>query len=285
MSDIGIETVNCPACGPTDSSVWMKDGRSTRYIRCKSCGTIFASPRSNWASRFSWLDENFCYGDKAISNASGRQEGLRFEAEIIKKNRSSGTLLDIGCDLGDFFACFNPSEWERHGIEVSPSAAEYVRQQYPVDVFTGLLNQTNFKDNCFDVVTMLDTLYYVDHPQADFEEIFRILKPGGLLAVEITGLNYQMLRSRGLVCWVIDRQWTRLQTDSSYINWFSPKGLEILFTKTGFIIDRVIPIPSPSVSRNSIYRYASKIYYHQFKLWGKSSYSWAPKYMVLGKKP
>jgi len=290
MSNSELEIVNCPACDSSDYSVWMLDGKDTRYVKCKSCGTIYASPRASWSSRYNWLDQEFAYGDNAIENALIRQEGLSYEAEIIKRYSNSGKLLDIGCDLGDFFSCFNQSEWKFFGIEVSPSAAEYIRQHYPAEIFTGLLNQTSLKDNNFDVVTMLDTLFYVDYPKADFKEIFRILKPGGYFAVEMPGLNYQMLRSRGLLCWLIDRQWTRLCTDSSYICWFSPKGLKKLFTTTGFVVDQTISIPSPSVSRSNrsnIYKLASKIYYNQFKSSSKhvNANSWAPRYLMIGRKP
>lgn len=282
-SELNVE--KCPACESSNYSIWMQDGKNTRYVKCKTCGSIYANPKASWANRYSWLDDQFKYGSNALKNAKGRQEGLRFEAEIIKNLCNSGTILDIGCDLGDLFSFFDQTVWNFHGVEISPSASEYARQHYPAEIHTGLLNQTHYSINNFDVVTMLDTIYYVDDPLSDFKKIYRILKPGGLFIIDIPGLKYQMLRSRGLLCWLIDKKWTRLQTDSSYVCWFSVKGITKLLSKTGFAIDQLQPIPSPSVNRNRIYKLASGLYYKYSKFSVKSSFEWSPKYLIVGRKP
>jgi SAM-dependent methyltransferase len=280
-----LETVDCPVCGPSPTVPWMDDGKPTRYVRCKTCRTVYASPRSAWKTRFSWLDENFRYGEKAIQNGASRSDGLRQEAQILKTHIHKGRLLDIGCDLGDLFQWFAGEEWERYGFEVSPSAAEFASATHQAKVYPGTIHAYSYPGQSFDLVTILDTLYYVDNPGKDLQEIRRLLKPDGILAIEITGQSYQLLRSRGVMCWLIEGRWTRLHTDSSYLNWFSPQSLEKLLQKNGFSVFTVNVIGSPE-TKSALKNFLSRLYLKIYSgLADRSPHflTWAPKYIMLAR--
>jgi ubiquinone/menaquinone biosynthesis C-methylase UbiE len=208
---------------------------------------------------------------------------LAQEAAILKNHITEGRLLDIGCDLGDLFRWFPNPSWQRFGVELLPSAAAYASKTYNAQVFTGAVQQANFTDAFFDLVTMIDMLYYVDDPRADLEEVKRIIKPGGLLAIELAGQTYQLLRSRGLLCWLLDHRWTRLSTDSSYLYWFSPDGLEKLLSICGFRIASTYIVGSPT-SPSFLYNYLAEAYrtfisvmFHVSHRW----LTWAPKYLLI----
>jgi len=55
----------------------------------------------------------------------------------------------------------------------------------------GTIHDAAFADESFDLVTMIDMLYYLDDPRADLDRVVRLLKPGGCLAIEVTGEAYQ----------------------------------------------------------------------------------------------
>jgi SAM-dependent methyltransferase len=278
-----IEHVNCPVCDTDDHVVWMEDGKPTRYVRCRTCRTVYASPRASKAVRYAWLDTTFGYGENALQNSKNRQPVLAQEASILQNYLNGGRLLDVGCDLGDFFKWFHNPQWQRFGVEISPSAAAYAGKTYSAQVFTGTLRESAFPNAFFDLVTMLDMLYYVDNPRADLEEVSRILKPGGLLAIELAGQTYQLLRSRGLLCLLLDHRWTRLHTDSSYLYWFNPEGLKKLLKNCGFkVIDvNVVGSPtSPSLIRN----YIADVYQAIITITARMSIRWltcGPKYFLL----
>jgi len=278
-----MEYINCPVCETDDHVVWMEDGKPTRYVRCRTCGTIYASPRASQESRYAWLDMTFGYGEKAFQNSKSRQATLAQEAAILKEHITKGQLLDIGCDLGDLFTWFPNPSWHRFGVELLPSAAAYASKTYNAQVFAGTVQQANFPDAFFDLVTMIDMLYYVDDPRADLEEVKRVIKPGGLLAIELAGQTYQFLRSRGLLCWLLDHHWTRLSTDSSYLYWFSPEGLEKLLNQCGFRIAGVYIVGSPTSSsslRNHLaeaYRILISDMFHV----SHRFLTWAPKYLLI----
>jgi 2-polyprenyl-3-methyl-5-hydroxy-6-metoxy-1,4-benzoquinol methylase len=278
-----IEHVNCPVCEADNSVVWMEDGKQTRYVRCRTCRTVYASPRASKSVRYAWLDTTYGYGEKAFQNSRRRQPVLAQEAAILQNHITGGKLLDIGCDLGDLFNWFQSREWQRFGIELSPSAAAYANKTYDAQIFTGTVREATFPNAFFDLVTMLDMLYLVDDPRADLEEVKRIIKPGGLLAIEISGQRYQLMRSRGFFCWLLDHHWTRLSTDSSYLYWFSPNGLEKLLGNCGFRVNSTYIVGSPTSSsffRNNlagVYRTFINTMFRVSRQW----LTLAPKYLLI----
>jgi SAM-dependent methyltransferase len=285
-TQLEVETVNCPICGTADSQVWLEDGKLTRYVRCRSCGTVYASPRASRAARYAWLNATFSLGQNAVENAAGRQPALAAEATFVQRYLKGGRLLDVGCDLGDFFRWFSDTTWERFGAEIVPSAAEYAAREYRAQVFTGTVREANYPTAYFDLVTMIDMLYYIDDPRADFQEVARILKPRGLIMIEVAGQAYQLRRSRGLLCWLLERRWTRLQTDSSYLYWFNPSGLIALLADHGFLVEAIDVIGSP-LTRSSWRNTAASLYCVLMTRASRRSLralTWAPKYCLLARR-
>lgn len=281
-----LEYVDCPVCGPAPCTTWMDDGKPTRYIRCQTCRTVYASPRAARTQRYAWLEEAFGVGAGAFRNAAGRRPALWQEAEIIKRLVRGGRMLDIGCDLGIFFERFAGPMWQRFGVEVSPSAADYAARTYAAQVFAGTSQQAAFPADYFDLVTMIDMLYHVDDPRAELQEAARILKPGGLLAIELAGQGYQLVRSRGPFCLLLEGRWTRLHTDSSHLFWFDPQGLRRLLEACGFAVVGVHVIGSPrssSVWRNRL----ASAYYQLLRMGSRLSprlLNWSPKYLMLAQR-
>jgi SAM-dependent methyltransferase len=183
------------------------------------------------------------------------------------------------------FEWFCSPAWERYGVEVSPSAAAHAAQTYQAQVFSGTVTEAKYPAAYFDLVTMIDMLYYVDDPAQDLREVAQILKPNGLLAIELTGQAYQLTRSRGLLSLALDRRWTRLHTDSAYLYWFSPAGLEKLLTQSGFeVIDWQI-ISSPRRA-NRITGHISALYFRTMEWTAqrmRRALTWAPKYLCIAR--
>jgi len=286
MANLELETVACPVCGPAPNRLWMDDGKPTRYLRCLKCGTIYASPRVARALRYARLEESFQPGENAAHNEASRREALRQEAAIISRRVAGGRMLDVGCDLGAFFAGFPEPAWERHGVEASRSAAEYAAGRYNARVFPGTLHQADYPAAYFDLVTMIDMLYYVDDPRVDLCEAARILKPGGLLALEVSGQAWTTLRGRGPLCWLVDRRWTRLHTDSTYLYWYSARGLRTLLEESGFTLLSTHVIASPESPR----RWRNLLTQAHQHLMAAAVrrlpplLSWAPKYLALARR-
>lgn len=282
---IELEHVECPVCGPSQTSIWLDEGKHTRYIRCKACKTVFASPRLAQKTRHARTDAAWSYSPSLIRFEARRRSALQQESEFIQRYIKNGKMLDIGCSSGDFFEFFPLPAWERYGVELSSSAAAYTAQAYAAKVVAGTLMSANWAAGFFDLVSMIDMFYYVDDPRAELKEVWRILRPKGILAIEITGQAYMFFRSRGLIALLMDGHWCRLRSDS-HLFWFNPASLGQLLENSGFrpMAWRIVPGPLRS---NRFSNFISSSYYRLYSALAGNSInmlSWAPKYLCLAQR-
>lgn len=276
-----LEKVGCPVCDSAPCTVWMRDKPGTQYVRCLGCSTVYASPRTSRANRYSSLAETFSASPETFVYAEGRRKSLQAEAAIIQRIKPHGKLLDIGCCTGAIFEFFGEEHWQRHGVELSPSAAAHAQKTYGAQVHNGTLHTAHFPAHSFDVITLIDMFYYIDDPRAELLEILRLIRPDGVLAIELTGQSYMLTRSRGIPCFILNGTWKRLSSESSYLYWYTPKSLGRLLKKYGFR-----PIgwePIPNAARGSVGKLLS-CYDRLCRIAAKRLsffLNWTPKYLCL----
>ena len=280
-----LEHVDCPVCGPSQTHVWLKNGGHTRYLRCRNCGTVYASPRLSQKIRYSSDETVWKYSSELLARESLRVPVLRQEAKHIQGHIQGGRLLDVGCSSGDFFKFFPGSVWERFGVELSASAAEFSARTHNAHVIAGTLCSAKWPDDFFDLVCMIDMLYLVDDPRAEMDEVRRILKPNGFVAIEITGQAYMFFRSRGLIALLMEGRWCRLDPNT-HLYWFTPNSLRQLLQNSGLQTVAWYVMPSQARS-NSFTNFVSSAYYHTYSALAGNSMSmldWAPKYLCLARR-
>ncbi|NWG33077.1 MAG: class I SAM-dependent methyltransferase [Chloroflexi bacterium] len=281
-----FEYVDCPVCGPSRTRIWLKEKSGARYVRCLDCDTVYASPRFPREVRHSNGDTVWDYTPELLARESLRLPALKQEADYIQRHSPGGRLLDVGCSSGDLFRFFAPSSWERYGVELSATAAEYASRTYDARVVPGTLRSAQFPDGYFDLVTMLDMLYLVDDPRAEMDEVKRILSPKGIVAIEIAGQAYMFLRSRGAVALLMERRWCRLTPDT-HLYWFTPAGLQRLLENSGLRPFAWYVASSP-VRPNPVSHWVASAYYRVYSsLAGRSlsMLNWAPRYLCLAGAP
>jgi ubiquinone/menaquinone biosynthesis C-methylase UbiE len=150
------------------------------------------------------------YGSKEISYESPKgvigflyRKFIRFEVNRYQASYellpSGGEkLLDIGCGGGDFIFMVKNKFKECYGVDVSSMRIKQAKQKvkddaeskkfafHENDVDEGLI----FPDSFFDVVTCIAVLEHVFNPPNLVEEIFRVLKPGGIFIVEVPNIAW-----------------------------------------------------------------------------------------------
>lgn len=195
-----MEIPHCNICGSTAAKTvhhvadWLLDRPEVRttFVRCENCDLIYQCPRpsieemdihyppeyepyhSYDKKKTSWLME------KAVAR------GMDNRANALTSRRSKGLLLDVGCAAGDFLHHMEKKYgWQVRGVEISNYAAEEARRKYGLNVVTGTLEQAKFPENSFDAVTLWDVLEHLHDPSRTLQEIYRILRPGGLIALRV----------------------------------------------------------------------------------------------------
>ena len=106
-------------------------------------------------------------------------------------------LLDAGCGTGGMLHTLREThpEWQVTGLDLSSVAVEYCQQRGFADVIRGSVEEMPFPNASFDVVVNLDVLYHRQVFQnRALSEIARVLKPGGLLILNLPA--FDILRGR-----------------------------------------------------------------------------------------
>jgi ubiquinone/menaquinone biosynthesis C-methylase UbiE len=282
-SAASFEEVSCPVCSVSDTETWVDEGRGTKYVKCTSCHTVFASPRRSRRDRTQWLTTTFDLDARAFDNAARRKSTLMKEARIILQYASEGRICDVGCGLGDLFEFFDSNKFECHGVELSPGGARFAAEKHHARVHAGMVQEAKFPTSFFDIVTSLDTFYYVDNPRTELEEYHRILKPGGLLVLEIPGQKYQLIRNGDFLSRVLDHRPARMTSDSAYINWFPLSALNQLLEATGFKHVAAYVVPSPDM-KSPVQKAIARLHYSTSRLLSgmfPAVLDYSPKYMCI----
>jgi ubiquinone/menaquinone biosynthesis C-methylase UbiE len=95
----------------------------------------------------------------------------------------AGKILDFGCGDGSFIAGLLDKSRVLYGIDVRSNAIMSAKKRYPRINFKNIAvgGGIPYPDNYFDAVTLFHVLEHVDSEARVIKEIFRVLKPGGIL--------------------------------------------------------------------------------------------------------
>jgi ubiquinone/menaquinone biosynthesis C-methylase UbiE len=108
----------------------------------------------------------------------------------------SAYLLDIGCGTGLFIEKYTMVGGSAVGIDLSRRMIDRARERCAGSDFTiGTGETVPFSDNTFDAVSSLLVFSYLRDPPSMLTEAYRVLKPGGTIAVCTLG---KKLVTRGI---------------------------------------------------------------------------------------
>ena len=142
--------------------------------------------------------------------------------ELAALGITQGRFLDIGCAYGFFVALAEQSGFQGCGIDISPHALQEA-QRNSQGLFLCLdvsRHPLPFGNDCFHVITYMNTLEHLESYAASLREALRTLKPGGLVHV------YVPVRGRWL-------------TDATHVNYFTLDSLRFVLEHMGFEIARI----------------------------------------------
>lgn len=256
----------CVACGESNSTIFCSHERIVR--RCLSCDLLFVFPQPDAKT----LHESFQsdYFEKGHMPGETRLD-LEFElwrrptianiAGQIRKVKETGNLLDVGCASGELFDCFNNTGWQLYGIEPSKfafkRAAERFGSHAHVHLFNRYLSEVRFEPNSFDVITLLESLYYMKDPARELSLLMPLLKDDGVLAIAVPGYAYCRLRHSSPISHALNGKKCSLPT--SHLFYFSETSMVKLLTNHGFAIVRTAQVGT-SVYGNGLRRSTQSTY-------------------------
>jgi 2-polyprenyl-3-methyl-5-hydroxy-6-metoxy-1,4-benzoquinol methylase len=120
------------------------------------------------------------YGIPALEKLRYRQEPITRQFETIIDNyiRPNHLVLDVGCGI----TTYGKAKGKCQMVIGIDADREIVRNRHVDGIVHADMTCLPFPDNTFDIVTSWTVLEHLDKPQACFDELARVCKPGGLMA-------------------------------------------------------------------------------------------------------
>ena len=193
-----FDDLACNLCGRRDhkiKKVIMLGGlERSNIVECCNCSLRYLSPMPKSTSlgelysilrhKELHLEESVGFSpEESDRNSSYVNERYRDSLLALRKlSVSSGRLLDVGADEGDFLALAKKQGFDGSGVEVSAEAAARAKQKYGLELdVSGQLQQLPYACDHFDIVTMSAILEHLIDPMQALREINRVMRPNGLL--------------------------------------------------------------------------------------------------------
>ncbi|MDP3091279.1 MAG: class I SAM-dependent methyltransferase [Nitrospira sp.] len=152
---------------------------------------------------------------------------------LIRSESGRGArLLDIGCSSGALLQSAVTQGFDAEGVEPAAQAAEFAKST-GLKVFHGYLEEARFPASSFDAVTLMEVIEHLPDPSALLREVWRILKPNGVLVVGTGNGASWTVR-------LVGARWGYFQVaeHGGHISFFNPSSLAKLARRCGFDVER-----------------------------------------------
>ncbi len=217
-----------------------KDG--IRVIDCRSCGFAHVSPLPSNEELRQFYEQEFYQHERPNYFTETKEDLPWWMAtyhnyyELFERRSKGRTLLDIGSGPGHFLSCGNERGWKTMGIEPSGPAARYSSKRglATVNDFFSYDRAKNL--GTFDVVHAAMVLEHVPDPIGFIENMKRMLKKGGRVAIfcpnDYNPLQRILREERGFAPWWV--------VPKHHLNYFTIESMKRLLARLGFTIEDVV---------------------------------------------
>ena len=174
--------VSCPACGGFDSRLrFMVNQYNIKH--CATCDTLFVENLPSHEDLAAIYTSDGYYGLRPDALRRIAEENRR-RLKIIRRLKSNGKLLDIGCAHGLLLDQALLEGYETFGVEPSSRNAEDATRKGHV-VFNGWLEEFSAKNGGkqFDIITCLDVIEHVENPKAFLSLASALLAADGVMVI------------------------------------------------------------------------------------------------------
>jgi len=122
--------------------------------------------------------------DYHYDHRRGRKYHTHLSNHLMKALPEGGNLLDIGCGTGLFVEKYIQHGGQGTGLDLSEKMVAKARHRCPdCEFIVGTGEKLPFGDCSFDAVSSVLVFSYVRDPVAMLSEVYRVLEPGGSVAL------------------------------------------------------------------------------------------------------
>ncbi len=159
------------------------------------------------------------------------------EHDLVKPLEDCHKVLDCGCGTGNKMNVFLANGKDVEGFDFSPAAIKFVKSK-GMKGFVSSIYDIDAKKNSYDGCYAWCVLEHLDKPKKAVSEMFRVIKPGGKIAVstEIYSKDF-------------------FERDKTHVQYYTFESAKKLFEEAGFINVKI---------RKSHYPFKGAIYMPHF---------------------
>jgi 2-polyprenyl-3-methyl-5-hydroxy-6-metoxy-1,4-benzoquinol methylase len=225
-----MKHIECDLCNSSNYSLIFeaKDyitGTHQVVVRCQNCGLVYINPQPSFDELGNFYPKIY-YGEKPFLYE--KLDAFTRFRQIKKIIKLGSIILDIGSGRGLLLSQLKRKGCEVIGTELSEMSSKYARGSLNLNIINKNLEDCAFEKKYFDVITMFHSLEHLISPLKTLKEIYRIIKPGGTLVIEVPRFNsiYQRL---------FKEKWFHLDVPRHLFH-FEDQTLEKLLTTAGFSV-------------------------------------------------
>ena len=200
------------------------EGMHPRLVRCDACDLIYATPVPAM--------EALADAYEAAAFDSGEESARAAQTYIAHVMRAARTLpdragaLDIGTGDGAFLERLLENGFTGvAGVEPSDAPIQAAKENIRPLIRKGIFYESAFQPESFSLVTCFQTMEHLPDPAAACDAAFRLLKPGGALALACHNHRALSAKLLGMKSPIFDIEHLQL---------FSPRGVARLLEGAGF---------------------------------------------------
>lgn len=234
--------MKCPIC---NHNSWSKhlDG----LVKCRVCGFIRAHDKYFKIDPVKFYRQSYFnseYGNYAKEEVA-LEKNFRDRIKRIRKYKTRGKLLEIGCAYGYFLK--NAQKYYKcFGIDLNPNVTRVTKENTKAKILTGDFLTRKFQKNYFDIICMFDTIEHLKYPERYLKKMYETLKPGGIVVIETGDIGSLIAKLQG-------RSW-RLVMLPDHLQYFTKSSLTQLLTNSGFKTKLINTVGFFRTFRQIIYR-------------------------------
>jgi 2-polyprenyl-3-methyl-5-hydroxy-6-metoxy-1,4-benzoquinol methylase len=209
----------CLLCGsatytPVCEAADRRSGLRFLLVQCDQCDLCFTNPRPDpiCIKRFYPVDYRCHHGKDRAGKTNLPVQGL-------------GRLLDFGCGGGDFLRRMHACGWIVTGLDMADAAVASVRA-LGLTAHVGTLPSPLWGDECFEAITMWQSLEHTHQPLEVLRAAYRMLTIAGRLFVTVP--NFAGFGAR----W-FGGDWYGLDVPR-HLTHFTPRTLRMMLAEAGF---------------------------------------------------
>jgi ArsR family transcriptional regulator len=142
-------------------------------------------------------------------------------------------IVDLGCGPGGLIPFLLSRGQFIQGVDSSHGMVEVAKKQFQsnanVEILEAQLDSLPIDSTCVDTAITSMVLHHISNPSMVFDEVYRILKPGGsFIMVDLLKHNEEYMRDNFADLWL----------------GFEPEVIEDWLNRSGFKIDKFMTIPT-----------------------------------------